>query len=393
MAPASGRFILALACVGLSLMLTSACSDDTTSPGQDVVIAGRVYAPSGSTFAGLWAVWRPVGLQADSAPVAADGQFRIEVSAAAAAGELLIHDGVSQTFHPFLYPFQRADLEDIAIVLVPRRWTIQAGIHQGEVVSTSLDPVLEDDVGRVFYTYFFGRPQPFSAPTLYWLDLFTWPVEAWPAKVAFDHRYGSPDFTPADSLAIWEVLNRMEEVFGHDLFEAATAHPDWWPDPVTLADPGLISGVIRVIYEPPFWGGRPLGEEPARVWHQDLGDWGAGGRFTAFQANSQFLNAGVLRVGALEPLTLTDGPVPWPTVLMHEVLHVLGVGHTCRIPSPQGPCVRTSEPSRFDVAYMELLREVMRLEEEHDAFPAIMPAAIGERKLLLGLPALPTLLP
>jgi hypothetical protein len=84
----------------------------------------------------------------------------------------------------------------------------------------------------------------------------------------------------------------------------------------------------------------------------------------------------------------------WPTVLAHAMLHVLGVGHSCRVPTSQGPCLRTQEPSRHDVAHIELLREVMLLERELGTFLGVVPATIGERRLLLGLPtALPTLQP
>jgi hypothetical protein len=96
-------------------------------------------------------------------------------------------------------------------------------------------------------------------------------------------------------------------------------------------------------------------------------------------------------VGDFEPLRLADGFIPWETVFVHEMLHVLGVGHTCRIASPMGPCMRTSEISRDDVAYMELLRETLRLARELEIPEAMMPSVIGGRRILPGLPALPGL--
>lgn len=53
--------------------------------------------------------------------------------------------------------------------------------------------------------------------------------------------------------------------------------------------------------------------------------------------------------------------------------------------------MRTAEPSPLDVAYMELLRENIWLEREHDIFLGVVPAMIGERRVLLGKSALPTL--
>lgn len=53
--------------------------------------------------------------------------------------------------------------------------------------------------------------------------------------------------------------------------------------------------------------------------------------------------------------------------------------------------MRTPEPSKYDVAYMELLRAVLRIEREHDTALSVIPAIIGQRRMLLGLPALPRL--
>jgi hypothetical protein len=54
-----------------------------------------------------------------------------------------------------------------------------------------------------------------------------------------------------------------------------------------------------------------------------------------------------------------------------------------------GPCARTAWPSRFDVAYIELLWKTVSLQRSLGTPFGIMPAVIGERKLLLGLSALP----
>lgn len=55
------------------------------------------------------------------------------------------------------------------------------------------------------------------------------------------------------------------------------------------------------------------------------------------------------------------------------------------------PCIRTSETSREDVAYMELLWETLRLARELEVPEALMPSVIGERRVLLGASALPEL--
>lgn len=387
---------------GLVLInLAAACSpaglpeEPTGSSSPNLpAIRGRAFAVGGGDLSGLWATWHPTGKNVvDSARVGADGSFEIHTSAEAAGGELRIDGSAPRAFHPFLYPFSIDSLArgQVAVILVPRSWTIRKGLFEGQVVETRLDPVMDDDTDRLLYSYYFGQGDPLVDPVRYRLDLMTWPLDHLPAKAAFDHRHGSPSMTSQDSIDIWSVLDRMEGIFGIDLFQPAEADPAWWPDQVTYTAADLVPGVVRLSFGSLGWGSKPLSDEPVLTWDQDLDGWATGGRFTSFQVRHTHLNGGDLTIRSLDSLRLADGLIPWQTVLMHEMMHVLGVGHTCRVPSTQGPCMRTAEPSRYDVAYVELLRETMRLEEEHRTFLGIMPATIGERKMLLGLPALPTL--
>lgn len=388
-----------LATAMLAFLATSCTPDGliegpTSEGGQYLpVLRGQAYAAGGGDLSGLWATWHPAGdTVVDSARVNADGTFEIHTTTPDSAGELLIDGPEPRAFHPFLYPFARDSLLHVTVVMVPRKWTIRRGIYKGQTVETSLDLVVDDDASQAAYSYYFGRPDRFVDPVRYVLDLRTWSADLLPAKVAFDHRYGSPTMTPQDSADIWGTLNRMEEIFGVDLFQPATAGPDWWPNPVTYSAADLVPGAIRLIYGGAGldWLAGPLSSEPVLRWDQHLGNWAAGSRFSSFRVQHTYLNGGDLSIRApLDSLRLGDGNQPWQTVLMHEMLHDLGVGHTLRIPSPQGPRMRTLEPSPYDVAYIELLREAMRVEEEQGTFLGIMPAVIGEREVLLGLPPVP----
>lgn len=381
--------------IGMLAAVLLGCAGDSPGPmgGDDSLptIRGRVVTVGGGEVDGLRATWRSRGgSEAESATVGPDGTFEIVSDREDPRGELLIDGDAPRRFHPFLYPLHADSISDPVIVMVPRRWTIRAGEYRGQAVDTPLDPVVEDDAENYLYSYFWAQGDPRPEPVRYLLDLATWPEDRMPARVAFDRQDGTTPVSPQDSIAVWSVLDRMEEVFGLDLFEPAVADPSWWPEP-WIEDPGFVPGVIRVVLEPPTWHGRPLVQESPLTWDQDLGVWAAAGRFSAFRVQHRLLAGGLLVVGEFEPFRLSDGLIPWETVLMHEVLHVLGVGHTCRIPSPQGPCMRTAEPSPYDVAYMELLREAMRIEGEEETFLGIVPALIGERRVILGLPALPTL--
>ena len=357
------------------------------------LLHGQVWAMDGGDMSGLWAMWHPAeDSVVDSARVAADGSFAIQTTTPDRSGTLVVDGPEPRSYEPFEYPFQESELLDAKLVLVPREWTIRRGLYEGQTVETGLDPVVDDDATQTRYSYYFGQPSPFAEPVQYLLDLMTWPLDRLPAKVVFDHRNGSSTMTPQDSSDIWVVLNRMEEIFGLDLFQPATADPSWWPEGVTYTTADLVPGVIRLVFGGPGvdWQAGPLSADPVPQWTQDLGSWAAGSRFSQFTVRHTHLSGGVLTIRQpLDSLLLGDGKQPWQTVLMHEMLHVMGVGHTLRMPSPQGPRMRTKEPSPYDVAYIELLRETMRVEEEHDTFLGMMPAVIGEREILLGLPPIP----
>lgn len=382
----------ALVPVVAALVLVTGCAESLPGPGADgdpFVLRGQVVAADGGDVEGLTVTWRAPGAagNGDAATVGADGTFEISTRTGP-LGELLV-DGTPRRFHPFLYPFQANSLVDATLVLVPLRWTIRSGEYAGQVVDTSLDPAVDDDAGNYLYSYFWGQGDPRDDPVRYLLDLATWPADRMPATVAFDRQGGANPVSAQDSIDIWAVLDRMEAVFGLDLFEPRVADPAWWPEPWDAADPGLIPGVIRVVLDPPSWFGILLADEDPDVWEEDLGAWAPDGPFQRFRVRRRLIDGGALIVGAFQPLQLADGLIRWETVLMHEMLHVMGAGHTCRIPSPQGPCMRTAEPSPEDVAYMELLRETIRLEREHDTFLGVVPALIGERRVLFGASALP----
>ncbi|MBA3889564.1 MAG: hypothetical protein H0X64_03455 [Gemmatimonadaceae bacterium] len=113
---------------------------------------------------------------------------------------------------------------------------------------------------------------------------------------------------------------------------------------------------------------------------------GPRGRFTSFIDKRGWIESTEIFIG-----NTPEPPMGWGVAYTHEMLHILGAGHTSRIPTPQGAAMRTSEPSQYDVAYLELAREIMPLERLHNTKLSLMPATIGQRRLEFGLPALPML--
>ena len=344
-------------------------------------IRGRVVTPAGTHHGALWAHWR-AGEAHDSAAVQGDGTFVIRPDSTPDAGELLVDALEPRHYHPSLFPFSVDSAAGITIVLVPRTWTIRKGIYQGETVPTPLDLVMDDgNTGPAYFNTRGGGDRMLGY-------LASWADELFPVKVALDRRSSPLEITAADSTRLWTVWNRMEQVFGVDLFQPVEADPTWAPRSGSEAPPA-VRRVIRVTKEPTIIGMAMVqGTAEPRVWSRELGAWAAGGRWSAFELTRLDADAGWFAFGpGPEP------PVGYGVVFSHEMLHVLGVGHTSRIPSPQGPAMRTQEPSRYDVAYIEMLRAVMRLELQHDTPYGVIPATIGERRIMLGLPALPTMQP
>ena len=285
---ASGDWVLFL---GVSLLLVG-CEDDPAMPDPGPPIQGRVVAVDGGDITGLTVTWRtdetPAGV---SGSILGDGTFTLQPADASESGELLIDDPAPRAYHPFLFPFHRDSVGGSDLLLVPMTWTIVEGDYAGRSVPVSLDLAMEDDAGNFLYSYFWAQPEPFNAPTTYRVELVTWLEEAFPLDVAMDHANSTSVIAPADSAAIWGVLNRMEAGFGRDLFRPVVADPSWWTAP-WIEDPQPVSGVVRVVHDPPAWRGPFHTVGDPTEWSVELGSWAQGGRFSAFEVTRQFLDAG-----------------------------------------------------------------------------------------------------
>ncbi len=375
---------------GLTILGAVACGTGTEPAGPFPEISGRIHPVGGGSPSGLWAFWEPDdGAPPDSAVVEADGSFTIETTRSSATGLLRIDGRTPRAHHPIVVPYDTAD-GPAELLAVPRAWTIGSGAFAGEVVPTPLDPVVDDEVRDMLYSYLWGQQDPFDAPVRYLIEPKAWPLEHLPARVAFDHANAEIATDAADSAAVWELLDEIEGLVGLDLFEPADSGFAWWPAG-TAEEHSVAPGRIRVLRLAGRWRGQPL--SAAAPWSRE-GDFGAlaeGERFSRFLERHRRLDAGLLIFPELAPLRLADGEHPWQTVVTHELLHVLGAGHTYRIPSPMGPRMRTPRPSAEDVAYLELSRALVEAAFAIDPTHGIVPSIAGERRILLGDTWLPRL--
>lgn len=338
----------------------------TRSPAlaQEPVLRGRVITADGARPDSLRAFvrWRARGdtaVRADSAAVDSAGRFALSLAGVSADSLDVIVDAADRdrrTHHPALVRLRRRDAAgEHGIVLVPRAWTIAAGRYAGQRVLVRPHLARMPVCRRC--SVFWVRMQLRADGPVGWQG---WPMSRFPLRIGFDREHSVPVGATPDSAAFWQAAARVEDAFGMDLFrpvryaQTLPRHPDDNPDDVVLVviDPSLsIAGLTTVL-------GRSGTVEYAAV---------------SFQRRGSVLG----NVG--------------PELVGHELMHVLGFGHTCSWHSiaadlQRCPGLRASLPTPEDVAYAQLFYRVRDLQRASGARWGLEAAVAGERVLVLGLP-------
>jgi hypothetical protein len=218
------------------------------------------------------------------------------------------------------------ELERLVIALIPKSFRIEAGPHEGQEVAIDAATAM----ARVAGTAPFWRLVPYSGTGP--RKLLGWRESVLPLHIAFAREPSSETITAADSIAFWETARRMERDVGRSLFMAADASSD---------TAGL--GFIRVVV-------RSQGAEGHTfvAWSQS-GD--------ASEGTLTFRRAAVLRD---------------PHVVTHELVHLLGFGHSGSWPTVAQPSGGTqSGLTPHDVAYIQLAMKLRRLQEATGARPGV----------------------
>jgi len=153
-----------------------------------------------------------------------------------------------------------------------------------------------------------------------------WSTERFPIPVAFRRGGRSSGISASDSAAFWAIIGEMASDLGRQVFRPATVAHAADPEDVIIVDVRLIEGIDGVSRL--TW--KPSGE--------------------LFDVRVTFRETG----------TLHDAPV-----VVHEMMHALGFGHTKAWksvvnPSPYGRLTRLSPD---DVAYAEVAM-VLRMKHE-----------------------------
>ena len=332
------------------LLLAAAATAPVHAGAQP--LRGWVVTADDRPVAGLWARVRWSGIQgahADSVALDPEGRFRLPLPPGAPdTVELWVdaRDPAARRYHPARVRVPRAELgREQGIVLLPLAWTPAAGRFAGTAVPVS--PRL-------------ARTPPCPGCGAFWPRLDAegtarfqlWPRLRFPLRVAFDRAHSVPAGSAPDSAAFWAAADEVGRAFGEALFRPAPFErslPRWdrpGPDDMVLVvvDASLAVAGLTTL----------LGRSGA-VEHAEL----------RLQRPRSVLDAS----GA--------------ELVAHELMHVLGMGHTCAWRSVAAdlrrcPGMRAPLPTAEDVAYTQLLYRVRELQAGRGARWGADAAVVGE---------------
>lgn len=331
--------------VAAVLLLAGAAPAAAQSPAA--VVTGRVVAADGAPAAGVRVVVTGPAF-GDSTTTDADGSYAIPLPASVrdAPLELAVREGVlpSGRYHPAAVRLRAGEAEAAhGFVLVPRAWTIPAGSYAGSTVEIS--PRLAFEPVCRGCSAFLKRTDGIAG------GVRTWPEALFPLRVVFDREYSPVPVSPRDSAAFWRGAEALERDFGADLVRPAP-----YSESAAVGD-SVPSDLIFVLIDPSL-----------RV--SGLGVAGAYGDDLVF---------GEVRVRGGGLLAGPDGP----DLVTHELLHALGLGHTCSWRSVMAvqtrcPGMRAERATPEDVAYAQVVRRVRELQRAHGARWGLEAALAGE---------------
>jgi hypothetical protein len=224
------------------------------------------------------------------------------------------------------------------IVLVPERWTIRRGRYVDQEVS--IDLVGAFDPACWSCSSFFRRVAD-PVPGYVRSQIATWPQASLPIRVAFERgRVLQGRVTERDSVAFWGGAQELEEILGRNLFRPVT-----YGEILPRGGDDYADDIILVSAVP------------------TLAEHGLGS--TVSQRGDIFFGAVRLRNSAL-----FHGP-EGRRLVIHELLHALGLGHTCSWRSVMAdvrcPGRRSPQISAEDVAHFEVLLAVREIQRRTGA--------------------------
>lgn len=313
-------------------------------------VSGRLHAADLGSPEGALVYFRS-GALLDSAYADPDGRFSLSLSRPP-EGEIeltVAPTGGPERYYPSRVTLRRgARTTGLALVLVPRRWTIYAGTLAGTVVDVDLRGATAKACGScsAFYRSVQGDSLPGPPP-----GIPTWPERAYPLRVAFDRIHGHR-ITPGDSVVFWRITRGLEEFLGRPLWR-----------------PARLEEVLEPVDEDPR-GSVLIFVDPS------LRSTGLG---------SSAAQGGDIMASAVHFQRASLWSEPSGTALVsHEMVHALGFGHTCSwrsVVADYDRCrgLSAPAPTPTDVAHIQLLWRIRAMERTLGVSTTISGALAGER--------------
>ena len=229
------------------------------------------------------------------------------------------------------------ELGTLRVLLLPATWTVTSGSFRGEHVTVSPAAATARSGDG---TRFWRLQRVRSLAT--WAGV-GWPAEALPVAVTFRRDASGGSISAADSDGFWRGARALERELGMSLFTPATPRP---------GDDEAERPVIQVVVDPSI---------PS-----------AGYTFASWNGEG-VIGSAELRVKSAALLREED-------VVLHELMHALGFGHT-----ESWPSLMTNAPGRSDrltaadVAYAQLLFRLRAAERALETPYGIVESASAER--------------
>lgn len=335
---------------GLLLLGGAALAAPAPAQSGGDVVTGRVVAADGGSLGGVRVVVAGAAF-ADSAAVDSAGSYTLRVPARLRDSVELVAreaDPGAGRYHPAAVRLAGIDVQgEHGFVLVPREWTIPTGTYAGTRVEISLRLAFQPVCGGC--SAFLKRSGVVGG------GVRTWPETHFPLRVVFDREFSPLPISPRDSVSFWRGAEELERDFGADLLRPAP-----YSATASVGD-SVPSDLIFVMLDPSL-----------RV--SGLGTAGAYGDDIVF---------GEVRLkgsGLLSDPGSSD-------IVMHELLHAMGLGHTCSWRSVMAvanrcPGMRSERATPEDVAYAQVVRRVRELQRVHRAEWGLEAALAGEESAI-----------
>lgn len=230
------------------------------------------------------------------------------------------------TYHDIRIRFgAQREMQNMTVALVPTAVTVDAGTFAGRRVPVDAAAAMR----RVGRSAPFWRLVPLSGrgPR----KLLGWRESDFPLHIAFDRARSADPITAEDSTRFWAIARDLERDLGRPLLA-----------PAELAD----SGRVNVV---------PVEIQPQESQAHTFVSWAQAGNAT--NGVMLFRRAALLRDSH---------------VVTHELVHLLGFGHSTEWSSVSQPDGRTRPGLTVDdVAYIQLALRLRRLQEQTGARPGL----------------------